>query len=294
MKILVIGGEGYVGSYLTKFLERRGLEVTSFGCRMEDYNNLGREFLSYFSHIILLAGHSSVQMCIGPLDSPWRNNVRNFKNLLDKLTPQQTVIYASSASVYGNKDVSHLYTEDEISVDFVNNYDLTKVSLDLLATKYIKEGRKIYGLRFGTVNGGSTVIRRDLMINAMVYTALTEGHIIVTNKEIKRPILSIRDLSRAIHSLIENNPAYDIYNLASFNSTVDQISRVVSEYTKVDVIDRGHVPGAYNFAIDSTYFKVMNKFTFEDNVHTIVDNVIDCYKNKMPKIVIRDKYFTYN
>jgi nucleoside-diphosphate-sugar epimerase len=293
MKVLVIGGEGYVGSYLTNFLKIRDVDVTAFGNRKNDYNKLDSVFLSYFTHIILLAGHSSVQMCIGPLDSPWRNNVRNFKNLVDKLAPAQTLIYASSASVYGNKDVSHLYTEDEISVDFVNNYDLTKVSLDLLASKYIYEGKKIYGLRFGTVNGGSSIIRRDLMINAMVYTALTEGYIEVTNKHIKRPILSIRDLSRAVHSLITVAPRYDIYNIASFNSTVDQISKTVGEHVKVDVIDKGNSPGAYNFAIDITYFKSMNKFDFEDNIHTIVDNVLECYKNKSPKIVNRNQYIAY-
>jgi nucleoside-diphosphate-sugar epimerase len=294
MKILIIGGEGYVGSYLTKFLSSNGLDVSTYGNRRIDYNGIGREYLSRFTHVILLAGHSSVQCCIGPLESPWRNNVRNFKNLVEKSDPRQTIIYASSASVYGNKETSIPYTEDQLSVDYVNNYDLTKVSLDLLASKYITEGRRIIGLRFGTVNGGSPVIRRDLMINSMVYTAITEGHITITNKHIKRPILSVRDLSRAVESIIVNKNGSNIFNLASFNSTVDSIAKIVSEHTKVEIIDKGSTSGTYNFAMDTSMFKFTNNFTFEDNVHSVVDNVIECYKNKNPKIVIRNEYFQYD
>ena len=294
MKVLIIGGEGYVGSYLFNHLFKQGIDVQTVGNRLSDYNLLGRIFLSSFTHIVLLAGHSSVLRCKGPLESPWKNNVRNFKNLVEKTDNRQTIIYASSASVYGDKDTKPLYTEEDISIDYVNNYDLTKVSLDLLAMKYIGEGRNIIGLRFGTVNGGSPVIRRDLMINSMVYTALFEKHITITNKHIKRPILSVRDLSRAVESMIKSKAASNIFNLASFNSTVESIANIVSDYTKVDITDNGDVPGAYNFAIDNTKFKVLGNFTYEDNLHSVVENVIECYKNKNPEIVIRNEYFQYD
>jgi nucleoside-diphosphate-sugar epimerase len=130
MRVLIIGGEGYVGSYLFNHLFKQGIDVQTVGNRRSDYNLLGRIFLSSFTHIVLLAGHSSVLRCKGPLESPWKNNVRNFKNLVDKTDNRQTIIYASSASVYGDKDTKPLYTEEDISIDYVNNYDLTKVSLD--------------------------------------------------------------------------------------------------------------------------------------------------------------------
>lgn len=294
MKVLIIGGEGYVGSYLFNHIFKQGIDVQTVGNRLLDYNLLGRIFLSSFTHIVLLAGHSSVLRCKGPLESPWKNNVRNFKNLVEKTDNRQTIIYASSASVYGDKNTKPLYTEEDISIDYVNNYDLTKVSLDLLAMKYIGEGRNIIGLRFGTVNGGSPVIRRDLMINSMVYTALFEKHITITNKHIKRPILSVRDLSRAVETMIKSKAASNIFNLASFNSTVESIANIVSDYTKVDITDNGDVPGAYNFAIDNTKFKVLGNFTYEDNLHSVVENVIECYKNKNPEIVIRNEYFQYD
>ena len=293
MRVLVIGGQGYVGSHLVPYLIENNITTTYYGSREQDYNKLDKKYLETYTHIILLAGHSSVQMCVGDLNSSWKNNVRNFKNLIDKTTNDQTIIYASSASVYGNKGTK-LYTEEDISVDFVNNYDLTKVTIDLLASKYMTQGRKIIGLRFGTVNGGSSVIRRDLMINSMVYSALDTGHIFVTNKHISRPILSIRDLSRAVLAILQKPTVSNIFNLASFNSTVDSISKIVSENTKVEITDNGNTNDTYNFAIDNTKFKYMYNFCYEDNIHTVVDNVIKCYKYDNPNIVIRNKLFEYD
>ena len=294
MKVLVIGGEGYIGSFLTTHLSNLSIEVEAVGNKRADYNLLGKIFLQQFSHIVLLAGHSSVLRCAGPLSSPWKNNVRNFKNLIEKTNSNQTILYASSASVYGDTDTKRLYTEDDFSIEYVNNYDLTKVSLDLLATRYINEGRRIIGFRFGTVNGSSTVIRRDLMINAMVYSAINEGCITISNKHIKRPILSIRDLARAITQAIQNNISSNIFNLASFNSTVASISATVGEITRTEIIDRGIIEGAYNFAIDTTKFKALNKFTYEDNLHSVIEDVVECYKNLNPQIVIRNEYFQYD
>ena len=57
MKVLIIGGRGYVGSYLFTHLTKQGVDEQIFGDRQQDYNLLGRIFLSHFTHIILLAGH---------------------------------------------------------------------------------------------------------------------------------------------------------------------------------------------------------------------------------------------
>ena len=54
MKVLIIGGRGYIGSYLFTHLTNQGVDVQIFGDRQQDYNQLGRIFLSHFTHIILL------------------------------------------------------------------------------------------------------------------------------------------------------------------------------------------------------------------------------------------------
>lgn len=294
MNILIIGGNGYIGSRLYDHLNDKKLKVTAFGSRQDDFNKLTDEYLQKFTHIVLLAGHSSVQMCVGPLEYPWRNNVRNFVNLVNKTNLTQTIIYASSASVYGQSNTK-TFIEDDVKFDFVNNYDLTKTSLDLIAEKYIREGRKIFGLRFGTVNGASRVIRKDLMINSMVYSALNTGKIVVTNKTVNRPILFIEDLVEAIHTII--NSWYvigGIYNLASFNSNVDEISKYVSQATGAQIIDNGDVEGVYNFRLDTSKFLRTFNFNFSGTVESTTDSVMDCYDNWNPKVVIRNEMFKYD
>ena len=293
MKILIIGGNGYIGSFLTKHLP---FSTLSIGCRDNDYYSYSTDFFQSYEYIILLAGHSSVQMCLGPLQGPWLNNVSNFKTLIEKTTPEQKIIYASSSSVYGNKNTK-IGTEDDLSLDYINNYDLTKSTLDLYALQQINMGRSIIGLRFGTVNGGSPVIRRDLMINSMVYNALNDGKIFVTNKHVHRPILFIKDLSKAIYTILKLEPsvgfASGIYNLASFNTTVDVISQEVSKQTGIPVTELEDKPGVYNFAISSEKFKKTYSFNFEGTPESVVSHVLECYKYKKPNIVIRNEYFNY-
>lgn len=291
MKILILGGYGYIGSYLTNFLSQK-FEVTAYGSRSQDYNNLTEEFLSEFEYIVLLAGHSSVQMCLGPLESPWLNNVVNFKNLLSKTSYNQKIIYASSSSVYGNKNYN-VSTERDISLDYINNYDLTKTTLDLYALREMGLGRKLIGLRFGTVNGSSPVIRTDLMINSMVFNAMFNSEITVTNKRVRRPILYINDLARAVEKIVSESFYPGVYNLASFNSTVNEMSREVSRQTGAIIKDNGDKPGVYNFEISSAKFTDAYGFKFEGTPELVVSDVVRGFIEARPTIVRRNEYITY-
>lgn len=291
--ILIIGSNGYVGSRLLDYLKDKNFLVTGVGSRNDDYKNLDSNYLKNFSTIILLAGHSSVQMCQGELHSPWNNNVRNFDHLVKKLDRDQKLIYASSSSVYGNKG-GKLFTEEDINTQFINNYDLTKVTLDLLALNYIKQGSKIIGLRFGTVNGSSNIIRRDLMLNSMVYTALNDRVIKVNNKNVSRPILSLNDLCRSICAILQNTFQVGIYNLATFNLNVNSMSKIVSVITDAPIIDNGDFPGIYNFETSTEKFCNSFNFTFNDKVENLVKEIIACYQNPKTKIVIRSEYFKYD
>jgi nucleoside-diphosphate-sugar epimerase len=291
IKILIIGGNGYVGSEL-KILLSNYFSVDVYGKREQDFNLLSKEFLSNYTHIILLAGHAGVLVCDGPLKGVWNNNVRNFKNLVDKLDKQK-LIYASTVSVYGdNFETETSFTEDMVSYSFVNNYDLVKITLDMLATGLIEQNRNIIGLRFGTVNGKSPIFRTDVMINSMTYSALTNGEITVTNKDVKRPILALKDLSRALHKIISSNFIPGIYNLASFNSTVGEIADTVGSVLNIPVIDRGKT-NTYNFTVDCSKFEKTYNFTFTETIQSITNEVKHCIHDDSVIKVKRNTYFDY-
>lgn len=296
--ILVIGGAGYVGSRLRVELAKQHA-VDSVDCcwyhydetsRRTDYAKLTTGDLDKYDVIVLLAGHSSVASCVGPITDPWLNNVTNFTELLKKLTGQ-TLIYASSASVYGNSTPGELHKESSRKPFIpVNNYDITKYSLDLEAVKAIDNGLDVVGLRFGTVNGWAPYLRTDVMINAMYDSAIHYNEIKVTNKHINRALLGIDDLCRAIETVIKT-PKPGIYNLASFNTTVADIATTVAEKLQVKLNDRGNTINAYDFGLDCSLFERKYNFTFNNTPATIVDDLAKGYSES--KLGRRDNFMIY-
>ncbi|MFN3076996.1 MAG: SDR family oxidoreductase, partial [Alphaproteobacteria bacterium] len=202
-KILVLGGNGYIGSRLRQVLGEQHFVKSNDICWFtyedegdhRDYHKLTREELSEFDVIVVLAGHSSVPSCNGSLPGPWLNNVTNFTDLLDK-TDDQLIIYASSASVYGNSKPGERHKETNTHFTPVNNYDVTKYALDQQATIANLKGKRVVGLRFGTVNGWSPYLRVDVMINSMYHSVKHNTGIQVSNRNISRAILGIEDLCR--------------------------------------------------------------------------------------------------
>lgn len=279
-KILLIGGNGYIGSRLTHDLQYtydiQSVDVCWFGKNLGfsnevDYNLLTKEYIAKFDVIVLLAGHSSVKMCQGESGSSWNNNVNNFINLTHKLDKEQTLIYASSGSVYGD---THSSTNEDTQLIFkpINNYDLTKYTLDTIAQSMILKGYNIVGLRFGTVNGWSPNVREELMINSMTKHSIETGNILINNKHIVRPILGIADISRAIDAIIKK-PIPGIYNLASFYDSVEKLSSQVSSLLNSNINVQPDMIGTYDFIMDTTKFQKTFDFEFKETVNTIVDEL---------------------
>jgi nucleoside-diphosphate-sugar epimerase len=297
-KVLILGGNGYIGSRLRQVLREHHFVKSNDICWFaydetsdrRDCHKLTKEELAEFEVVVVLAGHSSVPSCQGALPGPWLNNVTNFTDLLDKLD-DQLVIYASSASVYGNSKPGECHRETNTHFTPVNNYDVTKYALDQQAIIANLNGRRVIGLRFGTVNGWAPNLRVDVMINSMYHSVQNNTGIQVMNKQISRAMLGIEDLCRAVIRCIEQ-PTPGIYNLSSFNATVAEIADAVSNKLGADIIDRGTTNNAYDFALDTRLFEQTFEFTFKETPATIVDSLIQNYEQSTPQW--RDKYIIYN
>lgn len=283
-KILMIGGCGYIGSRLLLFLKDHGYFVQTtdlewFGNVVDkrnikqNYRFLTKNTLSSYDVIILLAGFSSVKMCIGKLKESFKNDVENFIYLLTKITSQK-FIYASSSSIYGNTKQMHV-TEDYDRYTPSNYYDLHKKIIDHYAAM---SDLDYYGLRLGTVCGFSPHLRTDLMINKMYETALITKKITIYNPEMNRPILGLEDLCRGVKKIIEGKRNPGIYNVASFNATVGEVCEIVRDYQKDADIIVEKDQSLYNFSVDTTKFQNIFKFKFKDDVHSILLTLKKGYK----------------
>jgi len=297
-KILIIGGNGYIGTRLYEYLSideenmqsDKDIDIIDtcwFGkviedTIVEDYRNKTSEFFSKYDIIILLAGHSSVKMSEGNLNSCFKNNVTNYIQLLEKLNDKQKFIYASSSSVYGSVG-GRTVNEKYYGFEPYNQYDISKHTADLYA---VKSDLEYYGLRFGTVNGYSPVLRTDVMINAMVNSALRDGEIKLFIKDTMRPILGLNDLCGAVETIIDHDKdERGLYNLASFNKTAEQIAHEVGSVMNVPVIEYETDPTnitntkiqtkTYNFSISTLKFRKTFKFKFKETVESITESLIN-------------------
>lgn len=280
MKIVIVGGTGYIGSRLFNHLKTDHyvdtVDLELFGNfvnpknKKKNYKYIHHDFWDGYHAIVLLAGHSSVQMCQDKMVDSFQNNVANFINLINKTDTK--IIYASSSSVYGNtKGVCVDETWDMFTP--FNYYDLTKKTIDLY-TQVAK--KKLFGLRMGTVCGGSPNIRTDIMINKMYHSAEVHKKILIFNPQVNRPILGIDDFCRAVSVMLESDK-FGIYNLASFNANINQISEEISKSLNgVEIVNTGDSP-TYDFAINTEKFQTTFNFKFQDTIQSIVETLKSTY-----------------
>ena len=155
MKNLIIGGNGYIGSALHQKIDSDSIDLCFYGKDLgysikKNFNDISDSEISKYDSIILLASHSSLQMCEYNKQNAWLNSVDYFHNLCEKISNDQLLIYASSASVYGQTD--KFCSEKDINIEPVNHLDLIKLTIDIIANKFINEGKNIIGLRFDLFN----------------------------------------------------------------------------------------------------------------------------------------------
>lgn len=285
-RLLLIGSTGYIGSALEPQLYAKygsGLDSCDIGwfhpkdmnhypLYRKDYREIKGISIEKYDAVILLAGHSSVGMCKNDMLSSCNNNIRNFVELLNKLRDDQPLIYASSGSVYGNG--SGQFRETDALAPALNWYDLTKQEIDRIA---LLSGKKIYGLRFGTVCGVSPNPRTELMLNSMYLSAKNTHYVRVNNQGKVRAILAMKDLIAGVKAILsrieEKGPVNTgIYNLASFNATIGHMADETCRFMgaiRHDVLDNP----TYDFALNVQKFQEVFDWAPKETIQTILEDL---------------------
>ena len=230
-------------------------------------------------------------MCEFSPERSWINNVEYFHNLCKKISHQK-LIYMSSASVYGNSDI--ISTEsNNVNLNPIKNYDLQKTVIDIIANKYILNGKNIIGLRLGTVNGSSPYTRQELMLNSMVKNSIEDKKIHIKNLEMRRSILGINDLMRAIKLIIDKDCNSGQYNLSSFTMTVNDLANCVSKICGSKIEQHPSDTIFYSFEMSTKKFEQHMNFTFNDDPNTIIIGLLNNHDNTTYSIRDNDADFRF-
>lgn len=280
-QILLIGGNGYVGSQVYSLL-RDTHDVCSVDLclfpenlgysRMQHFGELNSEFLKDFEYVILLAAHSSVSMAKMDPQGAILNNVTHVIQLQQKLSPTQKFIYASSSSVYGSG--TYDATESQVSYQAHNYYDISKQVADAHMHTLIQQSHAIVGLRFGTVCGTSVNMRTDLFLNSMVHNCLTKNDFWYQNPHIHRSVLHVQDAASAIQACVTSTFVSGIYNCHSFNTTIQESVNLVQHMcgTQAQLTPSTHTP--YDFTINSDLFRRTYAWQPTHDLHATLQDLI--------------------
>jgi len=171
MRYAVIGGAGFIGSHLTKQLLKDGHDLVIIdnlhSGKKENIDNLEKiEFhnidirnyqdleknLKNIDGIFHLAALTDVQESFEKPEEYHDVNVKGLENVFKIAKNNEIkVIFASSASVYG--DVDKIPISEDISKNPINPYGKTKLAGEKLATEYAGKNLSVIGLRYFNVFG---------------------------------------------------------------------------------------------------------------------------------------------
>ncbi len=250
VRILVTGASGYLGSVLCEHLLDAGYRVTALDSLMYGQNSLFHlcanpafdfvegdvrnedlmhRLIKDADVIIPLAAIVGAPAC---KRDPGMTKSVNLEavQLINRLrNPQQLVVYPNTNSGYG-ASTGDTYCTEDTPLDPISLYGQTKVQAEL----ELLESPNAITLRLATVFGTSPRMRLDLLVNHFVYTAITDGYLVIFEKDFKRNYVHIRDVADCMIYCINNaeKMAGRPYNvgLDEANLSKEELALKVKEY----------------------------------------------------------------
>jgi len=309
MKLMIVGGAGYIGCALVPRLLERGYEVTVvdllwFGnalpkdAKVQELGlmDLREEDLKGFDQVIFLAGLSNDPMAEF---SPARNFVENgaapaYLSYIAKQAGVRRFIHGGSCSVYGYT-INELYDETSPAV-CAYPYGISKLQGEFSAMQLQDDDYSVIGFRQGTVSGYSPRMRLDLIVNTMFKCAVQDKKITVNNPAIWRPILALQDaVSAYVRAVEAPQEISGIFNIASGNYTVGEVAdfvhRGVTERMGLNVaIEIKHVVDFRNYKV--SFEKAKNILSYKPRFN--IDNIVDELVENLPAFKDFDDQQFYN
>ena len=234
--VLVTGGAGYIGSVLTELLLERGYEVTIldrffFGDTIADLRihpklHVVRDDVRWWAD----GGFQGIEaVCdlaalsndpAGELD-PAKTLQINYEGRaricrMAKQAGVRRYVLASSCSIYGFQDevVDETSSINPLTTYAVANRRAEEATLALASPEFTATA-----VRQATVYGLSRRMRFDLAINGMTLALYKNGSVKILRDGTQwRPMVHIRDTSRAFIAVLEADPAAvngEIFNVGS-------------------------------------------------------------------------------
>jgi nucleoside-diphosphate-sugar epimerase len=239
MKILIIGGGGYIGSVLSQYYLSKDHEVIVLDSLLRGsdgilpfkqnpkYIFLNADFTSALLPLILktyspeviihLAGIVGDPNCAKDPELATKTNVTGVKWLVECCNSQVSVeklFFASTCSIYGfNEETCTEVTKPNP----LSHYARTKLKAEEIIRKDSKQG---ISFRFGTAYGWSPNMRYDIVVNLLTNMAIKKKEFNIYDGKQYRPFVHPLDIAIFFESLFYKDLSLyrgEVFNLVSEN-----------------------------------------------------------------------------
>lgn len=302
MKVLVVGGAGYIGGAVTDILVDRKIPFTVYDNLLyedqyfkpvdfingdvRDIKKL-KKVLKDYTHVIWLAAivgdaacqvHPELTVAINQRAVQWLS--KNFDG---------RIIFLSTCSVYG-------MNEDEVTEESKPNplslYAETKAE----AEKFLANKNSVI-FRLGTVFGVSdnfSRLRMDLVVNYMTANAITKGQLSVFGGTQWRPLVHVRNVAEGVVNALSNKKLQGIYNLSTLNYQIKDLGIEIAKITgcKIELVKQ-QFEDKRNYHVSTKKAKKAGALAFK-KVYSIKDGasqIMDLVKTGRVKYAEKDTYF---
>ena len=253
MKVLIIGGSGYIGSVLTPFLLNKGYSVTVYDnlyfnqtSLLNCFSNKNFEFINddilnsdlikkqidRHDIIIPLACLVGAPACNKNPKLAKLVNLDANLDIIRNISKNQYLVYPTTNSGYGIGKKDELCDENS-PLKPLSSYAKYKVEVE----KELLNNDNGISLRLATVFGVSPRLRLDLLVNDFVYKAYFQKNLILYEEHFRRNYIHIMDIANTFYFAIKN---YNKMNGEAFNvglSTANLTKRELAEKIKIYLPD---------------------------------------------------------
>jgi nucleoside-diphosphate-sugar epimerase len=302
--ILVIGGDGYIGSALLPKLLERGYHVRVLSLLL-----YGREpIMAYANHprlqimeadfrqvdkvveamrgmdaVVHLGAIVGDPACALDEDLTIDINVTATKLIAEvaKGHGVNRFIFASTCSVYGASDD---LLNEQSRLRPASLYASTKMACERILDAMSSDSFSVVSLRFGTIYGLSGRTRFDLVVNLLTARAVVEGEVTVSGGSQWRPFLHVEDAAAAVLRALEA-PLHvvegKVFNIGSDdqNFTIGEVGRLIASMVPGAKLVETVLPDAdrRNYRVDFSQVRAHLGFrpswTLEQGIRQVIDAV---------------------
>lgn len=277
MRLLIIGGAGYIGSVLCHQALDRSCQVTCVDSLEYDQGHTQAHMLGNYRYkfirsdaldtaayrpdlsradaVINLAAIVGAPACEMQVERSRSINSAFVKDLVKALSPKQYLIYPNTNSGYGT--VPEGVCTEDTPLSPVSLYGWTKLE----GEEYALDHPLSTVYRLATVFGVSPRMRLDLLVNTLAWEAYFNKEVRVFDGDARRNYIHVADVAKVmIDGLTNAQMQQQRYNLGndSINMTKMQLAQAVAQAYGAQVVKgAGSDPDKRDYLVSSQ--KLLNR-----------------------------------